>query len=120
MATITRMRDVILSIDGRKVALCQKAEIRREWECIHYPIYRDSPVTKTLRTLERIRITLERIFQVNDDFFDVIDDTGLSFVLTTDEETHTVSGGQIIDYQLEGGPDGELIERVTLTAETYS
>ena len=109
MATITRMRDVILTVDGRKVALCRKVEVRREWECIHYPIYRDSPV-----------IILEKIFQENEDFFDILDDTGLSFVLTTGEETHTVSGGQIIDYQLEGDPDGELIERVTLAAETYA
>lgn len=120
MATITRMRDVILTVDGRKVALCRKVEVRREWECIHYPIYRDSPVIKTLRTLERIRIILEKIFQENEDFFDILDDTGLSFVLTTGEETHTVSGGQVIDYQLEGDPDGELIERVTLAAETYA
>ena len=120
MAIVTRMRDVILAVDGRKVALCRKVEVHREWECIHYPIYRDSSVTKTLRTLEKIRIVLEKVYQEKQDLIDILDDTGLPFVLTTDEETHTVTGGQIIDYQLEGGPDGELIESATLVAESYS
>jgi hypothetical protein len=114
------MRDVLLSVDGRKVGLCQKAEIHSEWEPIEFPLYRDSSTTRTIRTLQKIRVILEKVYQEKEDFFDNLPETDLEFTLTAGQETHTISDAQIIDYRLEGGLDGELIERVVLVAENYS
>ena len=120
MAIVTRMRDVILAVDGRKVALCQKVEIHREWETIEYPLYRDQPTTRTLRTLQKIRVILEKVYQEEEDFFDNIGETDLEFTLSAGGETHTITGGELIYYGLVGGSGGKLYERVALIAETYS
>ena len=120
MATVTRMKDVELSVEGRMVGLCRKVEVHRERETIEYPIYRDSAKTKTLRTLEKIRVILEKVYQEKQDFIDILGDSDLSFVMSTGTETHTVTGGTIIDYRLEGNVAGELIEIITISAEEYS
>ena len=120
MALVTRMRGVVLAIDGRKVGLCSKVEIHREWETIEFPIYRDSQEKRTIRTLQKIRVILEKVYQEKQDLFDNLGGTDLSFTLSAGGETHTISGAQIINYELESGLDGELIERVVLTAGTYS
>ncbi len=120
MAIVTRMQDVTLSIDGRKIGLCRKAEIHREYETIEYPIYRDSSAVRTLRTLEKIRVILEKVYQEKEDFLDNLSETDLEFSLSTGEETHTVSGGQIIFYNLADGSTGYLLERVVLNCESFS
>jgi hypothetical protein len=120
MAIVTRMKDVELSVEGRMVGLCRRAEIRRERETVQYPVYRDSSKTKTLRTLETITVILEKVYQEKQDFIDILSDSDLSFILTAGSETHTITGGAIVDYRLEGDVGGELIEKITIKAETSS
>jgi hypothetical protein len=120
MATVTRMKNVELSVGNRMVGLCRRVEIHRERDTVEYPVYRDSAKTKTLRTLEKIRVILEKVYQEKQDFIDILGDSGLSFEMTTGGETHSVTGGTIIDYKLEGNLAGELIEIITISAEECS
>jgi len=120
MALVTRMRDVVLALDGRKVGMCRKVEVHREWETIEFPFYRDSPQKRTIRTLQKIRVIIEKVYQEKEDLFDNLGETDLSFTLSAGNETHTIAGAKIIHYTLAGGIDGELYEKAILTAETYS
>jgi hypothetical protein len=114
------MRDVVLALDGRKVGLCRKVEVHREWQTMEFPIYRDSSATRTIRTLQKIRVIIEKVYQEKEDLFNNLAEPDLSFTLSAGGETHTIAGAKIIYYTLAGGIDGELHEKAILTAETYS
>ena len=120
MADVTRMRDVTLSIGGRKVGLCRKAEIHHEWDAIQFPIYRDSPTTRTIRATEKIKVVLEKVYQEKQDFVGNFASGGQTITLATSSETHTITNAQIVHYKLDGNSDGELLESVILYAESHS
>ncbi len=120
MATVTRMKNVELSIENRMVGMCRRVEIHRQRDTVEYPLYRDSAKTKILRTLEKIRVILEKVYQEKQDFIDILGESDLSFEMTTSGETHSVTSGTIVDYRLEGNLAGELIEIITISAEACS
>lgn len=111
-------RDAIIKLDGRNICFAVKAKIEERREYIEIPVYRNSPVKRSLPTFRSVVIRIKRRYVEGSFLHSMIDGNPAELEFVTNGEAIVFSNARIVEWELTGELGGEMMEEITITAES--
>jgi hypothetical protein len=117
MADIQEFRTASLVLDSKNLVFVVEAKIIEKWDSISIPMYRDSPVKRSLPTFRQITAIIRRRYQKNSSLHSAMNGSSATLEFDSSGDSIQFSNARVIQWEVCGELGGEMMEEIVLSIE---